>query len=120
MLPAFALLLSPVDPLPVEFVAGGDGRPDAVETALGLSGGSGRSGMLSSLGSLGVNDPRNIADKGRLEEEEMRWRGVITASATGHQPQRGEEKKGSRRRRAQRAKRMGNDELDAEHESNSR
>jgi len=77
-------LLSPVEPLPVEFVAGGEGRPDEVDAALGLSGGSGRSGMICSLGS---NDPRKIADKGRLEEE-MSGRGVITAWKAIHQPQR--------------------------------
>lgn len=75
-LPALALLLSPVEPLPVELVAGGEGRPDELDAALGLSGGSGRSGMICPLGG---NDPRKMADKGRLEEEEMSGRGVITA-----------------------------------------
>lgn len=86
MLPEFALLLSPVEPLPVELVAGGEGRPEG-ETAPGLSGGSGRSGMLASLGSLGGNDPRNIADKGRLEEG-MSERGGIRNSTAGHQARR--------------------------------
>lgn len=84
-----ALLLSPVEPLPVEFVAGGEGRPDDVDAAPGLSGGSGRSGSL--LSSCGGNDPRKIADKGRLEEE-MNGRGVITARAANHEPQRGEKR----------------------------
>lgn len=86
MLPEFALLLSPVEPLPVELVAGGEGRPEG-ETAPGLSGGSGRSGMLASLGSLGGNDPRNIADKGRLEEGTSE-RGGIRNSTAGHQARR--------------------------------
>jgi hypothetical protein len=47
-------------PLPVEFVAGGDGRPDPFEFAPGL-GGAGKSGML-------LGWPMNIADKGRLED----------------------------------------------------
>jgi len=89
-LPVVALLLSPVEPLPVEFVAGGEGRPDEDEGAVGLSGGSGRSGRsgrLTLLFSLGGNDPRKIADKGRLEDEEMSGRGVITAQAANHKPQ---------------------------------
>lgn len=86
MLPKFALLLSPVEPLLVELVAGGDGKPE-VETAPGLSGGSGRAGILTSLGSLGGNDPRNIADKGRLEEATSE-RGGIRVNATNHQPRR--------------------------------
>ena len=66
MLPAFALLLSPVLPLPVELVAGGDGRPDV---EWGLAGGSGRSGrwMLE----VGVA-PKNIAETGRFDAEEVR------------------------------------------------
>lgn len=90
MLPEFALLLSPVEPLPVELVAGGEGRPEG-ETAPGLSGGSGRSGMLASLGSLGGNDPRNIADKGRLEEGTSE-RGGIRVGAVDHQPRRARKK----------------------------
>lgn len=86
MLPEFALLLSPVEPLPVELDAGGDGSPEG-ETAPGLSGGSGRSGILASLGSLGGSDPRNIADKGRLEEAASE-RGGIRVGAAGHQPRR--------------------------------
>lgn len=86
MLPEFALRLSPVEPLPVELVAGGDGNPEG-EIAPGLSGGSGRSGILVSLGSLGGNDPRNIADKGRLEEATSE-RGGIRVGAAGHQPRR--------------------------------
>ena len=59
------LLLSPVDPLPVELVAGGEGRPElVVESALGLSGGGGSSGMLSEEG----REPKKIADKGRFDE----------------------------------------------------
>lgn len=87
-----ALLLSPVEPLPVEFVAGGEGRPDELDAAPGLSGGSGRSGILILLSSLGGNDngPRKIADKGRLEDEEMSGRGVIRARAANHEPQRRE------------------------------
>lgn len=83
-LPAVALLLSPVEPLPVELVAGGEGRPDELDTALELSGSSGKSGMICSLDG---NDPRKMADKGRLEEEEMSGRGVITAWEANHQPQ---------------------------------
>lgn len=44
---------SPVLPLPVEFVAGGEGKPEPLELAPGL-GGSGRSGMLSEAPSGGV------------------------------------------------------------------
>lgn len=86
MLPEFALLLSPVEPLPVELDAGGEGNPEG-ETAAGLSGGSGRTGILASLGSLGGNDPRNIADKGRLEEATSE-RGGIRVRTAGHQPRR--------------------------------
>lgn len=90
MLPDLALLLSPVEPLPVEFVAGGDGKPE-VEIAPGLSGGSGRSGILACFGSLGGNDPMNIADKGRLEEAASE-RGGIRVGATEHQPRRARKK----------------------------
>lgn len=55
------MLLSSTLPLPVEFVAGGDGSPESTEDE-GL-GGSGRSGMAGGEG-FGV-DPMNIADKGR-------------------------------------------------------
>lgn len=79
MLPVWALWLSPVEPLPVELVAGGDGRPDEPETEVGLSGGGEISGMLISFGG---NEPRNIADKGRREVD----REVITTNKTGHQP----------------------------------
>ena len=46
------LPVSPADPLPVEFVAGGEGSPDGVDFA-----------ALS-----GVFAPRKIADRGRREE----------------------------------------------------
>lgn len=74
-LPAVLLRESPPTlPLPVEFVAGGEGNPELVEErfeeAPGL-GGSGRSGMLGEL--LVVvfmleeePEPRKIADIGRL------------------------------------------------------
>lgn len=52
-LPLFSVL-----PLPVEFVAGGEGRPEPLEAAPGL-GGSGKSGILAF-------EPRKIADEGRL------------------------------------------------------
>jgi hypothetical protein len=55
ILPAFVL------PLSVEFVAGGEGRPEPLELAPGL-GGSGKSGML-------LDWPMKIAEAGRLELE---------------------------------------------------
>lgn len=55
------MLPSPTLPLPVELVAGGLGRPEALEEVLGL-GGSGRSGRL---GGVEPADPMKIADKGR-------------------------------------------------------
>lgn len=66
---------SPVLPLPVEFVAGGDGRPEPepFDAAPGLGGGSGRSGKL--LGE--ETEPRKIADKGRALEETKEGRVVI-------------------------------------------
>ena len=75
MLPAVLLRESPPTlPLPVEFVAGGEGNPELVEerfeAAPGL-GGSGRSGMLDELLievlmlEEGV-EPRKMADIGRL------------------------------------------------------
>ena len=54
--------LSPALPLPVELVAGGEGRPEFVEDAPGL-GGSGRSGRSEREG-VGPT-PRKIADRGR-------------------------------------------------------
>lgn len=64
---------SPVLPLPVEFVAGGDGRPELFDAAPGLGGGSGKSGRF-----LGVDtEPRKIADKGRVWFEAKEGRGVI-------------------------------------------
>lgn len=59
---------SPVLPLPVEFVAGGDGRPDPepFDAAPGLGGGSGRSGKLFGE----ETDPKKMADNGRELEEE--------------------------------------------------
>jgi len=53
-------------PLPVELVAGGEGRPECVDAAPGL-GGSGRSGSSEDEkfeGAAGPS-PRKIADKGR-------------------------------------------------------
>ena len=64
----------PTLPLPVEFVAGGEGNPELVEegfeAAPGL-GGSGRSGMLDELLIFvfileAEVEPRKIADSGRL------------------------------------------------------
>lgn len=66
----------PTLPLPVEFVAGGEGNPELVEerfeAAPGL-GGSGRSGMLDEvliavfmLEEEVEVEPRKIADSGRL------------------------------------------------------
>ena len=75
--PAVLLLESPPTlPLPVEFVAGGEGNPELVEerfeAAPGL-GGSGRSGMLDEvliavfmLEEEVEVEPRKIADSGRL------------------------------------------------------
>ena len=56
---------SPVLPLPVEFVAGGDGKPEplpeSLDSAPGLGGGSGNDGRL-----FGEEiEPKKIADKGR-------------------------------------------------------
>jgi hypothetical protein len=62
MLPDDVLPSAP--PLPVEFVAGGEGSPDE---EFGLEGGSGRSGSWL-FGTL----PMNIADNGRLELLEVR------------------------------------------------
>lgn len=56
-------LSSPTLPLPVELVAGGEGKPEPIET-LGLGGGSGRSGVGREL-VLESRDPMKIADKGR-------------------------------------------------------
>lgn len=64
----------PTLPLPVEFVAGGEGNPELVEdrfeAAPGL-GGSGRSGMLDEVLMVVLRleeevEPRKIADIGRL------------------------------------------------------
>lgn len=67
MLPKLAVS-SPVLPLPVEFVAGGDGKPDPepFDAAPGLGGGSGRSGMLFGE----VTEPKKMADNGRELEKE--------------------------------------------------
>jgi hypothetical protein len=63
---------SPV--LPVEFVAGGEGRPELSDAAPGLGGGCGKSGNLL----LGVGpEPRKIADKGRDLFEAKEGRVVI-------------------------------------------
>jgi len=66
--------LSPVLPLPVELVAGGEGRPEWEEEDPGL-GGSGRSGSSEDWVDEGAGgpSPRKIADKGRrLEAKEER------------------------------------------------
>lgn len=66
---------SPVLPLLVEFVAGGDGKPELepLDAAPGLGGGSGRAGRW-----LGVEmEPKKIADKGRDLFEEKEGRAVI-------------------------------------------
>lgn len=60
MLPKL-VVSSPVLPLPVELVAGGEGSPDPLESAPGLGGGSGKVGRLFGE----VTEPRKIADKGR-------------------------------------------------------
>lgn len=75
-LPAVLLRESPPTlPLPVEFVAGGEGNPELVEerfeAAPGL-GGSGRSGMLDEVLNAELMlveeeaEPMKIADTGRL------------------------------------------------------
>ena len=61
----------PTLPLPVEFVAGGEGNPELVEERFPGLGGSGRSGMLDELliDVLMLEEevePRKIADSGRL------------------------------------------------------
>jgi hypothetical protein len=58
--------LSPVLPLPVELVAGGEGRPEWLDEVPGL-GGSGRSGSSEGDDVEGARgpSPRKIADKGR-------------------------------------------------------
>jgi hypothetical protein len=66
--------LSPVLPLPVELVAGGEGRPECVEAVPGL-GGSGRSGSseVDDVDEAAGPSPRKIADKGRrLDAKEER------------------------------------------------
>ena len=66
--------LSPMLPLPVELVAGGEGRPEWEEEAPGL-GGSGRSGSSEDWADEGAGgpSPRKMADKGRrLEVKEER------------------------------------------------
>jgi len=70
--PAVLLRESPPTlPLPVEFVAGGEGNPELVEERFEGLGGSGRSGILDELLNvvfmLGEEpEPRKIADIGRL------------------------------------------------------
>jgi hypothetical protein len=66
-------LLSPALPLPVELLAGGEGRPECVDDAPGL-GGSGRSGRSEGEGAGPA--PRKIADKGRRFDAKE-GRGVI-------------------------------------------
>lgn len=66
--------LSPVLPLPVELVAGGEGRPDCVDVAPGL-GGSGRSGSseVEVVEEEVGPSPRKIAERGRrLDAKEER------------------------------------------------
>jgi len=71
--------LSPILPLPVEFVPGGEGRPER-EEAPGL-GGSGRSGSSEDVEverEVGPS-PRKIADKGRRlgakeERDVIEWK----------------------------------------------
>jgi len=66
--------LSPMLPLPVELVAGGEGRPEWEEEDPGL-GGSGRSGRSEDWVDEGAGgpSPRKMADKGRrLEAKEER------------------------------------------------
>jgi hypothetical protein len=72
--------LSPVLPLPVELVAGGEGRPEWEEEAPGL-GGSGRSGRSEDVDveGAGPSPPRKIADKGRRlgakeERDVIEWK----------------------------------------------
>ena len=71
-LPAVLLRESPPTlPLPVEFVAGGDGNPELVEERFEGLGGSGRSGILEELLIVVFMleeevEPRKIADIGRL------------------------------------------------------
>ena len=74
--------LSPALPLPVELVAGGEGRPEFVDDAPGL-GGSGRSGRSEGEGTGSA--PRKMADKGRrFDAKEVRgvieWKGLIGSS----------------------------------------
>lgn len=73
--------LSPVLPLPVELVAGGEGRPEWVDAAPGLggSGSSGSSEVEEVEGATGPS-PRKIADKGRRldakdERDVIEWKG---------------------------------------------
>lgn len=70
--------LSPALSLPVEFVAGGEGRPECVDEAPGL-GGSGKSGRFEGEGAGPA--PRKIADKGRRvdgkeERGVIEWKGL--------------------------------------------
>ena len=67
--------LSPLLPLPVEFVAGGEGKP---EEEFGLLGGSGRSG---SFVSIELAEPTYIADDGRFLVAST-GRGVIGAEGS--------------------------------------
>jgi hypothetical protein len=66
-------------PLPVELVAGGEGRPEWEEEAPGL-GGSGRSGSSEDEDVEGAGkSPRKIADKGRRlgakeERDVIEWK----------------------------------------------
>jgi len=74
---------SPALPLPVELVAGGEGRPEFVDDAPGL-GGSGRSGR--SEGESAGPAPRKIADKGRRfdakeERDVIEWKGLTGGSS---------------------------------------
>lgn len=66
--------LSPTLPLPVEFVAGGEGRPESLEEESPGLGGSGKSGMKVEVELL---EPRKIADTGRLVDTGRGGREVI-------------------------------------------
>lgn len=57
-------LSSPTLPLPVELVAGGEGRPEPFDDALGLAGRTGSSG--GEAVEFESSEPINMADRGRL------------------------------------------------------
>lgn len=79
-LPVFAVpVSSPTLPLPVEFVAGGEGRPVSETSGeppgLGGSGNRGKSGGVELEDEL--KDPMKMADKGRCLLRATEGRGVI-------------------------------------------